>query len=78
LDNFAGHNLNFETERLMLRPFEDADFDLALPFYEDPDFLAAMEGKSLGGAVTGAYLIPITSLNITHNPVETGNGLNDV
>ena len=23
-------------------------------------------------------LIPITNLNITHNPVETGNGLNDV
>ena len=56
MDNFAGHNLNFETKRLKLRPFEDADFDPALPFYEDPDFLAAMEGKSPGGAVTGAYL----------------------
>ena len=45
LDNFAGNNLNFETERLRLRPFEDADLDLALPFYGDPDFLIAMEGN---------------------------------
>ena len=40
----------------MLRPFEDADFDLALPFYEDPDFLAAMEGNPPDGAVTVDYL----------------------
>ena len=56
LDNFAGNNLNFETERLRLRPFEDADFDLALPFYGDPDFLIAMEGKSPDEPVTAAAI----------------------
>ena len=56
MDNFAGHNLHFETERLRLRPFEDADFDLALPFYGDPDFLNAMEGHPPDEPVTGDYL----------------------
>lgn len=56
MDNFAGHNLYFETERLRFRPFEDADFGLALPFYGDPDFLCAMEGKPPDEPVTGDYL----------------------
>ena len=34
--NFACHNINLETERLKLRPFKDADFDTAVPFYRDP------------------------------------------
>lgn len=42
--HFPGHDVHLETERLLLRPFEDADFDLALPFYHDPDFVNAMEG----------------------------------
>ena len=35
-DNFANHNIHLETERLILRPFKDADFDVAVPFYNDP------------------------------------------
>lgn len=56
MDNFSGHNLNFETERLRLRPFEDTDFDLALPFYKDTDFLLAMEGQLPEESITGEYL----------------------
>ena len=56
MDNFAGHSLNFETERLGLRPFEDTDFDLALPFYEDTDFLLVMEGQLPEESITGEYL----------------------
>lgn len=44
LENFAGHNLHLETERLRMRPFEDADFEAAAPFYADPEFEQAMEG----------------------------------
>lgn len=56
MDNFSGHNLNFETECLRLRPFEDTDFDLALPFYKDTDFLLAMEGQIPEESITGEYL----------------------
>ena len=42
--NFAGHDVHLKTARLRLRPFEEADFDTAVPFYRDPDFLNAMEG----------------------------------
>ena len=56
MGNFAGHNLIFKTERLRLRPFEDADFDVALSFYRDLDFLTAMEGKPLEQPVSGDYL----------------------
>ena len=56
LGNFAGHNLYFDTKRLRLRPFEEADFDIALPFYKDPDFLNAMEGKPPDEPVNGDYL----------------------
>jgi RimJ/RimL family protein N-acetyltransferase len=41
----AGHDVHIETERLVLRPFEDADFDTALPFYRDPQFVSLMEGE---------------------------------
>lgn len=56
LDNFAGHNVRLETERLELRPFKAADFDIALPFYRDPDFLHAMEGEPPDAPVTKDYL----------------------
>ena len=55
-DNFAEHNIHLETERLILRPFKDADFDVAVPFYNDPDFLQAMEGDIPDEPVTKEYL----------------------
>ena len=56
LNNFAGHNLLFDTERLRPRPFEQTDFDLALPFYRDLVFLNAMEGQPPDEPVTADYL----------------------
>ncbi len=56
MDNFAGHHVHLRTERLRLRPFEDIDFDLAVPFYCDPDFLNAMEGEPPDEPVTSDYL----------------------
>ena len=41
---FSGHDVHLETLRLWLRPFEDRDFDVALPYYQDPDFRSAMDG----------------------------------
>ena len=55
-DNFAGHNVYLETERLILRPFKDADFGIAVPFYNDPDFLQAMEGEPPDEPITKNYL----------------------
>ena len=55
-DNFAEHNVHLETERLILRPFKDADFDVAVPFYNDLDFLQAMEGDLPDEPVTKEYL----------------------
>ena len=55
-DNFAEHNIHLETERLILRPFKDADFDVAVPFYNNPDFLQAMEGDIPDEPVTKEYL----------------------
>lgn len=55
-DNFANHNIHLETERLVLRPFKDADFDIAVPFYNDPDFLQAMEGEPPDEPITKDYL----------------------
>ena len=55
-DNFAGHNICLETQRLRLRPFKDADFDRAVPFYNDPDFLQAMEGEPPNEPITKDYL----------------------
>ena len=54
-DNFAGHNIHLETERLTLRPFKDADFDTAVPSYRDPDFLHAMEGAVPDEPVTSDH-----------------------
>ena len=53
--NFAGHDLNLETERLLLRPFEDTDFDIALPFYQDREFRDLMEGDP-DTQITRSYL----------------------
>lgn len=37
------HDIRIETERLLLRPFADGDFDLAVPYYRDAEFLRLME-----------------------------------
>lgn len=50
------HDLVLETERLILRPFKDADFDIAVPFYNDPDFLQAMEEEPPDEPITENYL----------------------
>ena len=55
-DNFAGHDLHLETARLRLRPFESWDFELAVPFYRDPDFLSAMEEVPPERPVAAGYL----------------------
>ena len=55
-DNFAGHNIHLETERLKLRPFMDTDFDIAVPFYRDPEFLNAIEESPPDEPVTKEYL----------------------
>ena len=54
--NFACHNVHLETERLKLRPFKDADFDIAVPFYRDPEFLNAVEESPPDEPVTKEYL----------------------
>jgi len=54
--NFAGHSIHLETKRLRLRPFKEADFDTAVPFYNDPDFLQAMEGEPPDEPITKDYL----------------------
>jgi RimJ/RimL family protein N-acetyltransferase len=43
-NRFPYHSLRLESERLTLRPFLEADFGTALPFYRDPDFVNLMEG----------------------------------
>ena len=53
---FAGHSIHLETKRLRLRPFKDADFDIAVPFYNDPDFLQAMEESPPDEPITSDYL----------------------
>ena len=55
-DNFAEHNIHLETERLRLRPFKEADFDIAVPFYNEPEFLEAMEGEPPDEPITKEYL----------------------
>ncbi len=55
-DNFAEHNIHLETERLILRPFKDADFDTAVPFYRDPEFLNMIEDEPPDEPVTKEYL----------------------
>ena len=56
MGNFAGHSVHLETARLKLRPFEEEDFDLAVAFYSDPEFLNAMEGAPPDEPVTREYL----------------------
>ena len=53
---FAGHDVLLETPRLKLRPFEDADPDTALVFYQDREFLEGMEGEPPALPVTRDYL----------------------
>ena len=55
-DNFAEHNIHLETQRLILRPFKDADFDIAVPFYRDPEFLNLIEESPPDEPVTREYL----------------------
>ena len=55
-DNFACHNVHLETERLKLRPFKDTDFDIAVPFYKDPEFLNAIEESPPDKPVSKEYL----------------------
>ena len=52
---FAGHDVHLETERLLLRPFQDADYDIALPFYQDREFRDLMEGDP-DATITRHYL----------------------
>ena len=56
IGNFACHNIHLETERLKLRPFKDADFDIAIPFYRDPEFLNAVEESPPDKPITREYL----------------------
>ena len=53
---FAGHDVRLATPRLQLRPFEEADLDTAVPYYQDREFLEAMEGEPPTQPVTRAYL----------------------
>lgn len=55
-DNFACHNIYLETQRLKLRPFADSDFDTAVPYYRDPEFLNAVEESPPEEPVTKEYL----------------------
>ena len=50
------HRVHLETERLVLRPFADLDFELAVPYYRDEEFLRLMEGEPPAEPVTAAYL----------------------
>ena len=43
-DPFVGHQIHLQTARLRLRPFREADFEIAAVYYQDPEFLNAMEG----------------------------------
>ena len=56
MTNFPGHNVNLETHRLKLRPFGIEDFDSAVPFYRDPEFLRALEEDPPSEPITRAYL----------------------
>ncbi len=53
--DFPGHDLVFETKRLLLRPFRQSDFDVALGYYADPELRAALEGDP-DAAVSIEYL----------------------
>lgn len=62
MGNFAGHDLHFETERLILRPCEAGDFEVAVPFYHDQEFLVAMEGDPPEEPVTVEYLTEVGAI----------------
>lgn len=53
---FPYHDLELETGRLTLRPFMDRDFERAVPYYRDPDFLHLMEEEPPAEPVTADYL----------------------
>lgn len=42
--DFPGHEVVLETSRLRLRPFLEQDFDVALGYYADQEFLQLMDG----------------------------------
>ena len=50
------HSVRLETERLILRPFADADFQQAVPYYRDPEFVRLMEHDPPDEPVTAADL----------------------
>ena len=41
--DFPGHSIVLETPRLVLRPFRESDFGVALPFYADEEFRESMD-----------------------------------
>ena len=53
---FPYHDLELETERLNLRPFTERDFERAVPYYRDPDFLCLIEEEPPAEPVTAHYL----------------------
>lgn len=50
------YSVRLETERLVLRPCADPDFERAVPYYRDEEFLRLMEGEPPAEPVTAAYL----------------------
>ena len=56
LRGFPFHDVELETRRLTLRPFRESDFDCAVPYYRDPDFLQLMEEEPPTEPVTAGYL----------------------
>ena len=42
------HSVRLETERLVLRPCADPDFERAVPYYRDEEFLRLMKGEPPG------------------------------
>ena len=56
LRGFPFHDVELEARRLTLRPFRESDFDCAVPYYRDPDFLQLMEEEPPAEPVTAGYL----------------------
>ncbi|MDE0658525.1 MAG: GNAT family N-acetyltransferase [Gammaproteobacteria bacterium] len=50
------HSVHLATERLVLRPFADADFERAVPYYREPEFLRLMEHEAPDEPMTAADL----------------------
>jgi RimJ/RimL family protein N-acetyltransferase len=58
---FPGHHIVLETPRLVLRPFRETDFVVALPFYADAEFRRAMDNNPASASLdylrtAGLYL----------------------